>query len=94
MRHLLVLERAAHLEVEGVADEDERDVVVRVGVALSQLVGPDDRGVVEQAPGAAGFGYAIIKDATTTAGFRFDPWYVLFGRNSVINPGEGGGPIR
>ena len=41
----------------------------------------------------AGFAYAILKDTTTTAGFRFDPYYILFGRNSIINPGGGGGPI-
>jgi hypothetical protein len=34
----------------------------------------------------AGFGYAILKDSST-AGFRFDPFYILFGRNSVVNPG-------
>lgn len=38
----------------------------------------------------AGFGYAILKDTTTSAGYRFDPFYVLFGRNSIINPGGGG----
>ncbi len=42
----------------------------------------------------AGFGYAILKDSTTTAGYRFDPWYVLFGRNSVVNPGGGSGGVR
>jgi hypothetical protein len=35
----------------------------------------------------AGFGYAILKDSSTTAGYRFDPFYILFGRNSVVNPG-------
>ena len=35
----------------------------------------------------AGFGYAILQDATTTAGVRFDPFYVLFGRQSIIDPG-------
>ena len=34
----------------------------------------------------AGFGYAILKDTTTAAGVRFDPFYLLFGRNSIINP--------
>ncbi|WP_026450737.1 hypothetical protein [Aequorivita capsosiphonis] len=34
----------------------------------------------------AGFGYVILQDATTTAGHRFDPYYVLFGRESIINP--------
>jgi hypothetical protein len=38
----------------------------------------------------AGFGYATLKDTTVTAGLRFDPFYVLFGRNSIINPGSGG----
>ena len=43
----------------------------------------------------AGFGYSILKDATVTAGLRFDPFYLLFGRNSIINPGGGGdGPHR
>ena len=37
----------------------------------------------------AGFGYAILTDGTTTAGFRFEPFYILFGRNSIINPGGG-----
>jgi hypothetical protein len=37
----------------------------------------------------AGFGYAILKDSTTTAGVKFDPFYILFGRNSIINPGGG-----
>jgi hypothetical protein len=41
----------------------------------------------------AGFAYAILKD-TTTAGYHFDPYYILFGRNSIINPGGGGGPIK
>ena len=40
----------------------------------------------------AGFAYAILKDTTTTAGYRFDPYYLLFGRNSIINPGTGSGP--
>ena len=35
----------------------------------------------------AGFGYAILKDSTKTAGYRFDPFYILFGRNSIVNPG-------
>ena len=30
----------------------------------------------------AGFGYFILQDATTTAGYRFEPYYVLFGRQS------------
>ena len=34
----------------------------------------------------ASFGYAILKDSST-AGYRFDPFYILFGRNSVVNPG-------
>jgi hypothetical protein len=37
----------------------------------------------------AGFGYATLKDTTVAAGLRFDPFYVLFGRNSIINPGTG-----
>jgi hypothetical protein len=39
----------------------------------------------------AGFGYAILKDTTVSAGYRFDPFYVLFGRQSIINPGSGQG---
>lgn len=34
----------------------------------------------------AGFGYAILKDTARTAGYRFDPFYILFGRNSIIHP--------
>ena len=49
-------ERAAHLETKPAADEQEGDVVQRVGIALAQFVGPDDERVVEQAAGAAGFG--------------------------------------
>ena len=41
----------------------------------------------------AGFAYAILKDSTTTAGYRFDPYYLLFGRNSIINPGGGSGTL-
>ena len=37
----------------------------------------------------AGFGYATLLDTTVTAGLRFDPFYVLFGRSSIINPGSG-----
>jgi hypothetical protein len=42
----------------------------------------------------AGFGYAIFKDTTVTAGVRFDPFYILFGRQSIINPGGGSGRIQ
>jgi hypothetical protein len=35
----------------------------------------------------AGFGYSID---TTTTGVSFDPFYVLFGRNSVVNPEQDG----
>src|SRR5262249_5050932 len=38
--HFLVLERAAHAEVQAVADQHERDVVERVRVPLAQLIGP------------------------------------------------------
>ncbi len=34
----------------------------------------------------AGFGFVIYQDATTAAGHRFDPYYVLFGRKSNIIP--------
>jgi hypothetical protein len=37
----------------------------------------------------AGFGYVTIQDGTTTAGHRFDPYYVLFGRESQEPP-----PVR
>ena len=53
---LLVFERAAHLEAEAAADQDERDVVERVRVAFAEFVGPDDERVIEQAAGAAGLG--------------------------------------
>ena len=52
----LVLEGAAHLEVEAVADQHERNVVERVRIALAQFVGPDDQRVVEQAAAAARLG--------------------------------------
>jgi hypothetical protein len=32
----------------------------------------------------AGFGYIILADATTTAGYRFDPYFVRFGREEVV----------
>jgi hypothetical protein len=35
----------------------------------------------------AGFGYSVLKDTTT--GVRFDPFYLLFGRDSIVNPGSG-----
>jgi hypothetical protein len=41
----------------------------------------------------AGFGYAILTDASTTAGVKFDPFYILFGRNSIVNP-QGGSDIH
>ena len=34
----------------------------------------------------AGFGFVIIQDATTTAGHRFDPYFVRFGRKSIVIP--------
>ena len=52
----LEFERAAHAEIESAADEDERDVIERVGVAFAELVGPDDERVIEQRSAAAGFG--------------------------------------
>ncbi len=33
-----------------------------------------------------GFGYVILQDATTTAGHRFDPYFVRFGRESKVIP--------
>src|SRR5207248_1777469 len=53
VRDAAELERAAHAEVEAAADEDERDVVQSVRVALAQLVGPDDQRVVQQRAMAA-----------------------------------------
>ena len=50
------LQGAAHFPVEGVADGDEGDVVEGVGIALAELVGPEDLGVVQEAAGAAGLG--------------------------------------
>jgi hypothetical protein len=41
----------------------------------------------------AGFGYSILKDSTASAGMRFEPFYLLFGRDSIVNPGGGGDPI-
>ena len=32
------------------------------------------------------FGYAVLKDATTGTGDKIDPFYIEFGRNTVINP--------
>jgi len=43
----LVLEAAAHVEVQAAADEEPGDVVERVAVALAEFVGPDDRRVVQ-----------------------------------------------
>ena len=53
---LLELDRAAHAEIQAVADEHEGDVVERVGIPLAELVGPDDQRVVEQAAAAARLG--------------------------------------
>ena len=47
VRLLLELERAAGLEAEAAADEHPRDVLVRVAVALPELVRPDDGCVVQ-----------------------------------------------
>src|SRR5687767_5941736 len=47
--HALIFEGAAHLESEAIADQHERYVVLRVGVAFAELVGPDDGGVIQQA---------------------------------------------
>ena len=54
MGKTLVLDRAAHLEVQTVAGEDERDVVERVRIPFAEFVGPDHECVVEQAAAAAG----------------------------------------
>src|SRR5581483_7814243 len=53
VRQLFVRQCPAHLEVEAVADQHERDVVVGVRVALPQFVGPQEQRVVQQAPLAA-----------------------------------------
>ena len=37
----------------------------------------------------AGFGFVILQDSTATAGYRFDPYYVLFGRKSKIDQPPG-----
>ncbi len=34
----------------------------------------------------AGFGYVILADAATTAGYRFEPYFVRFSRDNVITP--------
>ena len=34
----------------------------------------------------AGFGYVILADAATTAGYRFEPYFVRFSRDNVIIP--------
>ena len=60
MRNVRELQRLAHLEAEPAADEDEGDVVVRVVVALAELVGPDNRRVVEQGAVAAGLDNTTI----------------------------------
>jgi hypothetical protein len=31
-------------------------------------------------------GYAVFKQTPPAAGIRFDPYYIQFGRNSVVNP--------
>jgi hypothetical protein len=38
-----------------------------------------------------GSGYAVFKRTAPATGIRFDPYYILFGRNSVVN---GGAPIK
>ena len=47
MRLVLELEGAPGLETEAAADEHPRDVLVRVTVALAELVRPDDGGVIQ-----------------------------------------------
>src|SRR5213593_4394834 len=58
VRRFVEFERAAHLEAEPAADEHEGNVVQRVRVAFAQLVGPDNKRVVEHRACAAGFGRA------------------------------------
>ena len=36
-------------------------------------------------------GYAVFKQTPPATGTRFDPYYIQFGRDSVVN---GGAPIR
>ena len=53
--HSWQLQRLPHLKVESIANQDKRNVVQGVAVALAQLVCPDDQGVVQQRPIATRF---------------------------------------
>src|SRR5947207_5187342 len=48
VRHFVELKCPPHLEAESAADEQEGNVVQSMGIALAQLVGPDDEGVVQE----------------------------------------------
>jgi hypothetical protein len=39
-------------------------------------------------------GYAVFKQTPPATGTRFDPYYIQFGRNSVVNGGTQNSPIR
>ena len=56
VRHSGKLESSAHMKIEAIANEDERNVIHGVRVALTQFVSPDNQGVVKKASGAARLG--------------------------------------
>ena len=53
--HFRKADGPAHVEIQAVADEHERNVIECVRIPLAQLVGPDDERVIQQAA-AAGLG--------------------------------------
>ena len=55
VRHLGELHRFACFVAQTATDKDERDVVERVAVPLTQFVGPDDGGVIEHRSRGARF---------------------------------------
>ena len=56
VRQARIFERTSHLEVQAIADQDERNVVECVRIALTQFVGPDNERIVQQAAVAARLG--------------------------------------
>jgi hypothetical protein len=42
----------------------------------------------------AGFGFAILQNTPPATGVKFDPFYILFGRDSIINPRGGSGGLK
>src|SRR5689334_14470473 len=56
VRHLLELERPAHLKTESSANQDEWNVVERVAVAFAQFICPNDQRVIEQTAAATRLG--------------------------------------